>query len=470
MLSRCSLPLTLLLVAVAGMAACSSEQGAAPVPAETVDPPAPPAPPPVEEDAGPDVEAPVAFTPSFPKVLNRGGKTIATPKIVPILFKGDPLATQIDDFTKKLAGSEYWKGVATEYGVGAITASDAVVLDEVPPTTTSSTEIESWLSTKLTTTNELGTADPSTLYAIFYPDGVSITLDGAGPEGQSCQGYGGYHFEVTAGAANVGYAVLPRCADIDELTVATSHEYFEWATDPFPESAPAFQRLDDQHWAWQAVMIGELSDLCTFLDRDNLRPTELGYLVQRHWSNKASLAGQYPCAPQKPTYVQAIPNATDDVLVPDYFDQTKYVTTQAIRVAPGESKSVDVLVYSDKPSSQMIPLRAITYDELYGTGSSTGFELSLASSHVTAGGTTKLTVRAPKSINYDIAILVAYVDANNVHYWPVIVTNDDASSVAAGRPTITPTTMPGRRFDLRETMRRARAYVRSTSWAVPAPR
>jgi hypothetical protein len=461
MLPRLSLPFALLFTTAAAMAACSSEEAASPPPAATVDPPAPPATPPVEEDAGPDVEAPVTFTPTFPKVLNRGGKTIATPKVVPVVFKGDPLATQIDDFTKKLAGSEYWKGVATEYGVGAIAAEDAVVLDEVPPATTSSTEIESWLGTKLTTTNELGTADASTLYAIFYPEGVSITLDGAGPEGQSCQGYGGYHFEAAAGATKVGYAVLPRCADIDELTVAASHEYFEWATDPFPESAPAFQRLDDQHWAWQAVMIGELSDLCTFLDRDNLRPTELGYLVQRHWSNKASLAGQYPCAPQKASYVQAIPNATDDVLVPDYFDQSKYVTTQAIRVAPGESKSVDVLVYSEKPSDQLVPLRVLTYDQLYGTGSSTGFELSLASSHVTAGGMTKLTVTAPKSVNYDIAILVAYVDANNVHYWPVIVTNDEASSAAAGRPTITPTTMPGRRLDLQARM------LRAASWSTP---
>jgi hypothetical protein len=467
MFFRSALPFGL-LTAFSLLAACSSNDAPALAKAAPVDPPPEQQPPP-DEDAGTDAAPPPpAFKPTFPSVLNRGGKTVAKPRVVPIVFKGDPLTTQIDQFTKKLAGSAYWQGVATEYGVGAITAEDVIVLDEVPPASTTSTEIESWLAGKLSAPGSvLGAPDESTLYSVFYPSGVSITLDGGGPYGQSCQGYGGYHFEIPVtgpgGAKNVGYAVLPRCSDIDELTVATSHEYFEWATDPLPQSAPAFSQLDDAHWAWQAIMIGELSDLCTFLDRDNLRPPELDFLVQRHWSNKDSLAGTYPCAPQKTIgYVQAIPNAEDDALVPDYFDQTKYVKTKAIRVSPGKSKSVDVLLYADKAVKQQVPIRVMTYEEMYGQGQPTGFELKVDATRVAVGGAAHLTVTAPTEVTYDIAVMVAYVDTNNVHYWPVIVTNDDGGGLDVGRPTITPQTMPG----VRETSR-GKLLRRSTKAGLP---
>lgn len=444
---RHRVPSSLVLFFVSSLAACSAGSDPAPAPpATTVAPPAPgPVPPEVDPPTAPEPPPPASFTPSFPYVENRGGSTIAKPHVVPIVFKGDPLTSDIGAFTQKLAGSAYWTSVATEYGVGALTASDVVVLDETPPASTKSSEIETWLNGKLSDpAGVLGEPDPSTLYAVFYPSGVSITLDGGGPLGQSCQGYGGYHAEINArGTTPVGYAVLPRCADIDDLTVATSHELFEWATDPLPYTKPAFSKLDDAHWAWEATMFGELSDLCTFMDRDNLRPTELGFLVQRHWSNKASLAGTYPCVPQKTEgYVQAIANATDDALVPDFYDQNKVVKTKAIRVAPGQSKTVDVMLYADRAIKEQVPLQVLTYDQLYGSGQPSGFTLKVGAQRVAVGGSTTLTVTAPKDVTYDIAILTAYVDANNVHMWPVVVTNDDASNVAAGRPTVTPDTMP----------------------------
>jgi hypothetical protein len=422
------------------LAGCSSNADPAPAPAVVA------APPPPQRPAPPDVDPPVdppppppSFKPTFPYVENRGGSTIAAPRVVPIVFKDDPLATDIGAFATKLAGSKYWASVATEYGVGALTANDLVVMDETPSPNLSSNDVEAWLKTKLETAGgPLGAPDASSVYVLFYPAGVTITLEGGGPFGTTCQGNGGFHSEIDAGGKAVGYAVIPRCSDIDDVTVSASHEIFEWATDPFPFTKPAFSKLDDAHWAWEATMFGELSDLCTFMDRDNLRPDELGFLVQRHWSNKASLAGNYPCIPQKTeSYVQAIANATDDALVPDFEDQTKMIKTKAIRVAPGQSKSVEVQIYADQNVKQTIPLQVLTYDQLYGTSQPSGFTLKVGSSHVAIGSTTTLTVTAPKDVTYDIAILAAYVDANNVHMWPVVVTNDDASNVAAGKPTVT---------------------------------
>jgi hypothetical protein len=273
-------------------------------------------------------------------------------------------------------------------------------------------------------------------------------MPGAGSMSKSCQGFGGYHSEIVPGGTHVGYAVLPRCAGIDDLTIGTSHEVFEWATDPFPMSTPAFDRLDDAHWAWQAMMIGELSDMCTFLDYDSIKPAEIGFTVQRHWSNKASLAGQFPCAPSGgKAYYQAIPRIEDEALVPDYFDitGTKQIKTKAIRVAPGKSRTVDVLVYSDQASSkQAVGVRAMTLSELYGQDSQSGFSFTLDKDKATVGSTLQLTIEAPKSSAFDVLVMTAYLDKKTIEYWPVLVTSDDGKDVQAGVSSVRPDQLPGR--------------------------
>ncbi|MDB4933971.1 MAG: hypothetical protein JWP87_943 [Labilithrix sp.] len=419
--------------------------------------PVPPVIPPPPEDAGAPVEQPdaappkVAPKPTFPEVQSRGGPVIKTPKVVAIVFPGDPLATSITEFTSKISASTYWKDVGKEYGVGPMTARETIVLDEAPPAAITSAAIEDWLKGKLTgATPAFGAPDASTLYAIYYPASTKITMDGAGELGQSCEGYGGYHFEIDAGGTQVGYAVLPRCSDIGELTIAASHEYFEWATDPFPKTKPGFNKLDDAHWAWQATMIGELGDLCTFLDRDNLHPADIGFDVQRQWSNKASLAGKYPCAPAKDApYLQAITTADDDAIVPSYDQSGKptNINTKAVRVAPGKSRKVDVLVYSDQPHADLVPMRAMSYEEFYagrGGGQPSGYTFTLDRSYAKVGDTISVTIDAPDDPAYDLMIMLAYTSKTSAHYWPVLVVNDDAADVGSGKATITPETMPKR--------------------------
>lgn len=425
------------MAVLAPMGACSSDEdsvAAAPIPPAI--PPAPEAGAPLPEDAAPPRVVP---KPTFPEVQSRGGPVIKNPRVIPIVFPGDPLSAQITDFTAKIATSSYWKGVGAEYGVGPITPLPTITLDEAAPASISSSEIETWLAGKLTgATPAFGVPDPDTLYAIYYPVSTKITMEGAGELGQSCEGYGGYHYEINAGGTQVGYTVLPRCSDIDELTVAGSHEYFEWATDPFPKTKPAYSKLDEPHWAWQATMIGELGDLCTFLDQDGLRPADIGYQVQRQWSNKLSLAGKYPCAPAKNIpYLQAIATNIDDALVPDYGTFSKYIKTKAIRVPPGQTKTVDVLIYSDQPGTALVPLRAMSYQEFYGgTGEKTGFVFTLTETHGTVGKTVELSVKAPKEPGYDLLMMLAYTSKTAAHYWPVLVVNDDGKEVSAGRPSV----------------------------------
>jgi hypothetical protein len=418
-----------LILGLLAAAGCSTEtvtvvkNEPASAPVET--PPEETPPEPVTE---PD-PAPVKPGMVFPSVLSRGGPVIKQPKIVPIVFAGDPLAADITSFTKKMAGSPYWSGTATEYAVGAITAGDTIVLSEAPPTNITSTQIETWLAGKLAGASPaFGPPDPNTLYAIFYPSGTTITFEDAEESyGQSCEGYGGYHYEIDAGGTQVGYSVVPRCSDLAELTVAASHEYFEWATDPFPLTKPAYNRLDDEHWAWQAVMIGELSDLCTFLDRDYITPTELGNVVQRHWSNKLSAAGGFPCAPlKKVPYWQAIPDTPDDAVVPDYGGgYNKTIRTKAIRVKPGGSRTVDVTMYSDEAAGVSVPLRVMSFNEFYGGTNQSGFSYSLSTTRAKTGSTVQMTIEAPTELAYDVAVTMAYTSDSSVHFWPVLILNDD---------------------------------------------
>ncbi len=434
------------LASLAPLAACSTDDtAAAPEPIVPDAGPPPDAAPPVEVDAAPPKVIP---KPTFPEVLSRGGPVIKDPKVVAIIFSGDPLATKITDFTSKIATSSYWTNVGLEYGVGAMTAMPTVTLavDEPAPATITSGQIETWLAAKLAgPTPAFGTPDASTLYAIYYPKGTTITMDGAGEQGQSCAGYGGYHFEINAGGTQVGYAVLPRCVDIDELTVAASHEYFEWATDPFPKTKPAYSKLDDAHWAWESAFIGELGDLCTFLDRENLNPTDIGFEVQRQWSNKLSLAGKYPCSPTKTTpYLQAIPTAEDLAIVPSSSLFSKSIKTKAIRVPPGGERTIDVLVYSDQAAGQSVPMRVMSYQQFYGGkgGAKSGFVFTLDESYGKTGSTVPVTISAPKTAASDIMMMLAYTSQTTVNYWPVLVVNDSAADAAAGMPSVIPEFTP----------------------------
>jgi hypothetical protein len=330
-----------------------------------------------------------------------------------------------------------------------MTAIDTITVNETAPTTITSSAIETRLTGKLSgATPEFGVPDPNTLYAVYYPSTTTITMDGfSGALGQSCQGYGGYHFEINVSGTRVGYAVMPRCSDIDELTVAGSNEYFEWATDPLPQTKAAYTKLDDAHWAWQAAFIGELGDLCTYLDREYLRPTEIGFQVQTMRSHKASLAGKYPCAPKAGvTYLQGIPVTEDSAVVPSQVPGVPDVTTKAIRVKAGQSREVDVLVYADQPHAELVPFRALTFDE-FTTGmangpNATGYKYSVTPSCGKVGDTVTVTITSPITTSYDLLVMVAYTSDTSVNYWPVLVVNDQAPATTPPAPKPIPKMPP----------------------------
>ena len=311
-------------------------------------------------DAGPDVDngAPSSTYPAFkidaPQVVNSSnGPVLKAPKVVPVYFANDDttFTAQITSFLDKLPGSAYWGPGEKEYGVtGALTVTTPIQLTENAPASIDDSAIQTWLSGKITSKDPAWPQpDANTIYMMFYPSGTSITL---GQSGASCSSFGGYHNDVTVTSSDVAYAVVPRCGNfggltgVDSVTSPASHELVEAATDPYPQTQQAFGQVDDNHVLWEYVLGGgEVGDMCAQFGTSFYAPTDLGFTVQRTWSNAAATAGHDPCVPADGTpYFNSMPVLTDKVSL-----LNGQVVTQGVHIPVGQSATIEVDLFSDAP-------------------------------------------------------------------------------------------------------------------------
>ncbi len=306
--------------------------------------------------------------PAVPQVVNFGGSVLTAPKVIPIFFKTDPFQADVEAFLTQMAAAPYWSSVTSEYGVGALTVGTSIVVNDTPPTTTNTTQIEAWLLAYLDGTHpEFPAVALNNIYTIIYPSATTITQKGFGT---SCINYGGYHDEAkTSGSAgkSVVYAVLPRCATfgtlsgLDALTGPLSHEMIEAATDPLPQTSTAWAEADQDHMVWNIQPLGEVGDMCAYEPQNYARIIGT-YVAQRTWSNASAKAGHDPCVPVlAQPYYAAAPVLTEVVNL-DYYGQT--VATKGVQVALGKSKTIDVDLFSDAPLSNWT-IQAV--DATYGT-------------------------------------------------------------------------------------------------------
>ena len=101
---------------------------------------------------------------------------------------------------------------------------------------------------------------------------------------------------------------------VDVLTLALSHELVEAVTDPFVNSNPAYTGIDPDHILWAIAISGaEVADLCENEQPVSLVPADIGYPVQRIWSNVGAKAGTGPCVPVPPgeIFFQAVAELSD---------------------------------------------------------------------------------------------------------------------------------------------------------------
>jgi hypothetical protein len=326
--------------------------------------------PPDVDNGAPSTTYPAAH-PAMPQLVNSaGGPVLTTPKVYLVFYPGYPYVAALQDFATKMAASTFWSTTTHEYGVGALTYAGTITLTgQTPPTSISSTAIQTWVEGQLQQ-GTLGTPDPQAVYTIFYPQSTTITqpnpVSTLLPSPQSCVAFGGYHDNATlasdAGAAtDFAYAVIPTCSSgasaVDDLTSVVSHEWVEAATDPDLTSGgaftlsggpdAAFYSADQDHIIWDLLGGGEAGDLCEPEGpAAYVTPADIGHSVQRTWSNVAAQGSHDPCVPGiSGAFFDSAPVMPQTVTFTSTITGT--VTTKGVTIPAGQSKTLEVDLFSD---------------------------------------------------------------------------------------------------------------------------
>jgi len=119
-------------------------------------------------------------------------------------------------------------------------------------------------------------------------------------------------------------------------------------------------------------------------------PDDLGFTVQRAWSNAAAAAGKNPCvpAPSGSPYFNVLPVFTENVAIqsPGWSSSTK-----GVHVPVGESRTVDLALFSDRATKEW---EVFAYDLAAERGGEPELELRLNRGTGQNGDVLHLTVKA----------------------------------------------------------------------------
>ena len=240
--------------------------------------------PPVTAIAAPQGKAYHIYQPNlFPKgaapaqtsMLYYGGPVISNTKVVVVLWGPNvpkPTTAILKPFFKALTNSTYVDQMA-QYSTVGITGVNGdpgtnqtiargsfggkfVITPANKNTNITDADVQTELEGQITAAH-LPKANLNTLYMIYFPAGITITLDGL----TSCSSFGAYHEAVSSNVTkkNIFYGVMPDCGySPAEETSVSSHEFAEATTDaiPTPRSNPAFPQ------AWNTANGYEIGDLC----------------------------------------------------------------------------------------------------------------------------------------------------------------------------------------------------------------
>jgi hypothetical protein len=380
-------------------------------------------------DASGDADAASPFVLALPQVETRGAAVLAHPRIVPILYASDPMAAQIGQFLSALASSSYWGQATGEYGVGALSVAPTVVLPDPPPGTISDKEIQALIASGIAADGGSWPAPSAgTIYAYFPSDPVNVTMEGSGGATLvSCTNFGGYHSYVDLGhGSSAEYSVVARCSDylglggIDFVTMAATHEFAEASTDP---TGGGYATVDLAGSGWAITAGGaEVGDLCKLDPSAPITPSDVGFLVQRIWSNAAAAAGHDPCmpVPAGDSYVLGVPELVQTEIYPGQY-------VMGLSVAPGSTATVNVHFYADAPVGGTWTLAATEPDVPQLPDPAHQLSLSFDRTQGQRGDVVHLTVtRAPAAADAGLVVtpapfvITATLGSVKHWYWGVV--------------------------------------------------
>jgi hypothetical protein len=296
-----------------------------------------------------------ALVPPLPQIVRSGGPVLSAPVFIQVNFSVDTLTTRNNQaaYLAAVAGSTYWTTTTGEYGVGSASIGTSVVETDPPPTMIDASQIMTWLVSRFDGTHkQWGSPSTQAIYVIFYPSGTTVTTCGL----TSCSGFTATHDQSAPlpDGSRLAFAAIPDCPSFDasltkfqSLTVATSHELIEAATDPYPEANPAYHGVAQGSVEWDdtGTNYGEVADLCDNHEYiDWLQPTDVGYMVQRTWSNAEAALGHDPCVPVATgtPYFGAVPQLGAQVTL------TGTGTAHGVVIPVGSTATVAVHLFSDQ--------------------------------------------------------------------------------------------------------------------------
>jgi hypothetical protein len=325
--------------------------------------------------------------PAGPQVVDLGGTPLKSPKVQLIAYAEDTFVTDVDAFITEFGTTNEWAEQTMEYGVGAFTKLQTIMIPGTPPTTLDDSEQSNSPFQQTLQGNVSGSSpawapeDGSTMYVFLLPLGTDINSGGA----HCCTDFLGYHWEATIASGGVPYAVVCHCAmqkgdpltPLQFVTTSVSHEMVEAATDPFVTSNTAYGQTDDADAIWTIATGGEVADMCEYNTDSNYQPPGAKYMLQRSWSNAASKAGTQPCVPPATTdpYFNSFAAYSDPVT----FNYGGTWKTTGVNIAVGQSRTIPVALHSAAPTAGPWTVKAWDLNDFLGNTANTTVSLDKTS-------------------------------------------------------------------------------------------
>jgi hypothetical protein len=215
---------------------------------------------------------------------------------------------------------------------------------------------------------------------------------------------------------------MPRCSSsFDALTEATSHEFIEAATDPHPLADTTYYMMND---AWAGAGGGESADLC----QGRGSATEGQYAVARSWVNAAADESSDPCQPEDAGEIYFGAAVETQTVTANDPDMGPYETDGYILVKRGETKVVDVVVFSEKKLSGTLDLvvgKRKNVTDPHDVGPiGTGITATLSkTTGAVNGDKVELTIKVDTTaaVTDKTFVVRAVRTTDDYHSWPVIL-------------------------------------------------
>ena len=215
----------------------------------------------------------------------RGGPLLQHVKIYTVFWgSGVASQTELGQYYTAVTNSSYFDWLseydANGMSIGRGTFAGAYTIANPPGgSSIQDSDIANGIDAEITA-GRIPKNDPNSLYMVYFPPGVSISMGGS----QSCVQFCAYHSTLSrSDGTNLYYGVIPdlggACAGgcgagtlLQSTTEVSSHEMIEAVTDP----AVGINVL-----GWYDDAQGEIGDICNGQAGD-----VSGYQVQLEWSNK----------------------------------------------------------------------------------------------------------------------------------------------------------------------------------------